>query len=292
MSMVANTLDRDSTAIGRLLADFSFEITPSEAVRIAIRPDAINEDTQVYIPFLPKNRFADCLEPAERLLRMGLTPVPHIAARRLRNEAEFTDVLAALNKLGVHRVLVIAGDKSAPSGPYSSSIDVLKPGVLEEQGITHISIAGHPEGSPDISDDAVAEALAWKNDYAERSTAELRIVTQFSFDADTVINWEQAIRKSGNRLPISIGLAAPASIGTLIKYAKLCGVRASGSQFLKRGGALMSLASEGAPDGMIEELARAKEADPDSLIDSVHFYTFGGTQRALQWVTGYRDGNS
>ena len=73
-------------------------------------------------------------------------------------------------------------------------------------------MAGHPEGSPDITDELIKDALAWKNGFAERTGAELDIVTQFAFEAEPIIAWDRRINAEGNRLPIRFGLPGLATI--------------------------------------------------------------------------------
>ena len=51
-------------------------------------------------------------------------------------------------EMGVKQVLVIGGSRE-PVGDFDSSIQLLETGYFEGM---KIGIAGHPEGSPDISD--------------------------------------------------------------------------------------------------------------------------------------------
>ena len=46
---------------------------------------------------------------------------------------------------------------------------------------------------------AIRAALAWKNAYAQRTGAELYLVTQFCFEAEPIIRWDQAIQAEGIR---------------------------------------------------------------------------------------------
>ena len=60
--------------------------------------------------------------------------------------------------------------------------------------------------------------------FAERSGAELYVVTQFCFEAEPVIAWDRRIQAEGNRLPIYIGVPGLATIKTLLAHAKACGI--------------------------------------------------------------------
>ena len=61
--------------------------------------------------------------------------------------------------------------KGSPLGPYSDTMQLLDTGVLDKAGMKTIGLAGHPEGSPDMSDEAIWEAVKWKNEYNQRTDA-------------------------------------------------------------------------------------------------------------------------
>ena len=102
-----------------------------------------------------------------------------------------------------------AARSNQPLGEFSNTMEVLDTGLFDKYGIGRIGIAGHPEGSPDIPDSQIREALAWKNAFAERTGASLYIVTQFCFEAVPVIAWDKRIQSEGNRLPVYIGIPRP-----------------------------------------------------------------------------------
>ena len=55
----------------------------------------------------------------------------------------------------------------------------------------------------------------------------MAIATQFCFEAAPVIAWANRLAAEGITLPIHIGVAGPAKLQTLIKFAISCGVGAS-----------------------------------------------------------------
>ena len=125
----------------------------------------------------------------------GMEPVPHIAARNIQSKAELAAYLEGLvGEAGVTEVLVIGGGVGTPVGPYAETMDVLASGRLEAMGIRKVGVAGHPEGSPDISADGLATALAAKNEWATRTGIETYIETQFCFDVGAILKWEKSIR--------------------------------------------------------------------------------------------------
>ncbi|MEC8515974.1 MAG: methylenetetrahydrofolate reductase, partial [Pseudomonadota bacterium] len=197
--------------IRRAAADWSIEVTPTGAAKIESFRECLAPGTTVNVTFLPGTDPSDTIAVAERLHNDGMRPVPHLAARSLRNADQLDELLTAFTtRCGVEEVLCIGGGVDNPVGDFSATIEVLESGLIQKHGIRHIGVAGHPEGSPDISDDEVATALSAKNDLAARDGLQLYIETQFCFEADIVLDWERRVREAGNRLPIRIGIPGPA----------------------------------------------------------------------------------
>lgn len=274
-----------------LCAGFSIETTPATATKVGSFRELLREDTKVYVAFLPGSDIADTVETAIRLRREGFQPVPHIAARSLRDKKQLDETLNRMaREAGVDEVLCIAGGASKPVGEFSDSMQVLETGLFDKYGIRRIGVAGHPEGSPDISDSAVAAALAWKNAFAQRTGAELYVLTQFCFDAAPIIAWDKKIRAAGNRLPIRIGIPGLATIKTLAAYARACGIGASAVFVLKQAKNLTKLMTLSTPDKLIADLAAYKATDRDCGIVGCHMYPFGGMKKTAAWCYAVVDG--
>ncbi len=275
---------------GCLARNASIEIIPHSADKIADFRDHMPAGARVFIPFLPKARFADCIPLAVRLRGEGMEPVPHIAARRLRSQAELTDTLAELRaRADVRQVLVIAGDPEEPAGPFENSMAVLETGLLEQFGIETIFVGGQPEGIPGVSGKAVSDALDWKYAYAKHSAAQLRLVTQFVLDPDNLMAWRRRLAERGIDLPLHVGVAGPTSLKTLLKFAGLTGAKASFRAMRKYGVKLTRLSDTATPDDLVWRLAGDTEGAP---VHALHVYTFGGFAGAVEWLEGWRTGAS
>lgn len=270
-----------------LLADFSIETTPAAVARhggLALLPAA----TRVYIAFVPGEDWRNVVEAACQVRAAGLIPVPHVPARSIASEGELEAFLRELtDRAGVDQVLAIGGGLDRPQGPYPSSLALLETGLLERHGIRTIGLAGHPEGEPVLSLPGVTTTHAQKVAYARRSPAAVRLVTQFLFDPAPLLAWERAIR--GDGLPIHAGVPGPATLKTLLNYARLCGIGNSMRVLTRQAGNLLRLARLSYPDALITALAAAR-TDPDSRIERLHFYPFGGLARTARWLEGIRAG--
>ena len=165
---------------------------------------------------------------AARLKDYGFQPVPHIAARRMRSAQELDNYLAAFaDRAGVREVLVIGGDLDETLGPYDSALDVIESGLPAKHGISRIGVAGYPDGHPFIDEAALGSVLEAKLEACGASGIDSYVVTQFSFQADSIIDWCRAVHEKHPELHIHAGIPGPAKFGTLLRFAKICGVQSS-----------------------------------------------------------------
>jgi len=130
----------------------------------------------------------------------------------------------------------------------------------------------------------VMEALRWKQGFAERTDAKIALATQFAFEAKPVIAWANRLAAEGIYLPIHIGIAGPAKLQTLIKFAIACGVGASLSVLQKRAKDVTKLLLPFEPTDILTELAAHKAANPEFNIERVHFFPLGGIKTNAQWA--------
>src|SRR5262249_32940439 len=143
----------------------------------------------------------------------GLEPVPHLAARTIASPGALDDLVSALaSDAGVKRLLVIAGDRDTPAGPYRSALEVIETGLLPSRGVTEIGIAGYPDGHPRITAEALDRALAAKIEAAEQTGLGVNVVTQFAFAAAPILAFVRRLRNLGIDHPVRIGLAGPTSL--------------------------------------------------------------------------------
>ncbi len=277
--------------IAAFMTGFTAETTPGSAAKTPDYREYLRPGTVVYITFLPGSDFDGTIAVAKRLKGEGFLPVPHFAARSIPNAAFLEDKLARLTgEIGLEQVLVIGGAIDKPVGDFADTMQLLETGLFDRHGIRKFGVAGHPEGSPDISDQAIAEALRWKNDFAERSGAQLYLVTQFCFEAGPVIAWDRRIQAEGNRLPIHVGVPGLATIKTLLGHAKACGIGPSMKFLTRQARNLTKLMTVSAPDRLVTELAAYQASDPGCGIAGVHVYPLGGLRRSAKWSHAVIDG--
>ena len=111
----------------------------------------------------------------------------------------------------------------------------------------------------------------------------------FFFEASSLIKWEQHLLKLGNTLEIHAGIPGPASLKTLIGYAKSCGIGNSLRFLSKQTLNIAKLASTKTPDKLIFDLANYKNINSESNLKKLHFYAFGGIKKTSDWLNSLKN---
>jgi len=274
-----------SGASGSAHLPASIEVSPKQVLDGDGIGGLFPSETRVYVTDIGNDTVDRIVDTARRITDLGYIPVPHIPARRLVSEADLaTRIRRFAEEAGATEALLIAGSPPHQQGPYSSSMEILQSGLLERHGFKRIGVAGHPEGSPDISKDDIVAALQQKNAFARQSDMDFFIITQFGFDGKRMVDWAHGLSQVGNTLPVHIGLAGPAKITTLLKYAAMCGVGASMSFLSKRASALATLATSYKPDAVADTLEAHAESGTAGPISQLHVYPFGGVRKSAAWL--------
>ena len=216
----------------------------------------------VYITLLPGNDYKEVAKKAAELVKSGYNPVPHFPARSIKNQLELKDFVTRCKDGGVKQALVIGGS-AQPIGDFHCSLQLLETGLFEGW---KIGIAGHPDGSPDISDEDLEKAMIDKKPFAHY------IVTQWLLDPESISRFI-----SKQTLPVHVGITGPLKISSLLKFANIVGAKNS-INFLK--------------NNMTKAIDLFKPRDPKDIIEKLkgstqnfHIYTFGGLKETNKWLT-------
>ncbi len=234
---------------------FSIEIGPHTDL------DSLPPVKDVYITMLPGGDYKETAKKSQDLVKKGFNPVPHFPARSIADETQLKDYISRCKDGGTKQALVIGGSLE-PIGKFDSSIQILETGFFDK---LKIGIAGHPEGSPDISEVKLVKAMMDKKPYADY------IVTQWLLDSQPIIDFI-----SKQSVPVHVGITGPLKISSLIKFANIVGAKNS-INFLK--------------SNFNKTLDLLKPRDPNDLIRKIkdytsnfHIYTFGGLNETNKWL--------
>ncbi|MDT3453992.1 methylenetetrahydrofolate reductase [Stenotrophomonas pavanii] len=266
---------------------FSLEVSAKAMPALRAEADRIPRGTVISIPYLASEDDDARLAAARTVRALGFEPMPHLSARRIGSAAALARFLErAVGEAGVARCLLIAGDLATPAGPFADSASIIQTGLLEHSGIKVVGIGGHPEGHPVMSSDERWQALEGKCQAIEARGMAPLVVTQFAFDADTVLAWLDALRARGITVPVLVGVPGPASITRLLRYATMCGVGASASMLARYGISIGRLIGTAGPEVFVDRLVRGLTSAHGQV--SPHFFPFGGIAPSLEWMAQYR----
>ena len=267
----------------------SIEVMPRTAAKIDSFKTLLPAGTRVYIAHIAGTSIDDMVKTAARITADGFTAMPHFPARSIPDAATLDLWLKRYSlEAGVTEALLLGGGEARPAGNLSSSMDLLKTGLLDKYGFTRLHVAGHPEGSKQIDRDGstkeVDAALSWKNDFSRQTNAQMAIVTQFGFDPKIVMDWAERIQNSGIIMPIHVGVAGPTKLQTLIKFAISCGVGPSLKVVQKRAMDISRLFMPYEPTEFVSALSHYKMQNPNTLIEQLHVFPLGGIAAGADWM--------
>lgn len=279
-------------ALSQFIDGFSIEVMPRTAEKIADFRAILPKGTRVYVAQIEGTPIEDMVATAKRIAGEGFPVMPHIPARMIADESVLADWIARYQgEAGVDQALLLAGGVDKPYGKFHCSMQLLETGLFDKAGFKRLHVAGHPEGNKDIdrdgSDKNVMEALRWKQAFSARTDAEMALATQFCFEAKPVIAWVDRLQREGITLPVHIGIAGPAKLQTMIKFAMTCGVGPSLRVLQRRAKDVAKLVLPFTPEEILTELAIHKARNPGFGIAQVHFFPLGGINKTAEFTNEF-----
>jgi methylenetetrahydrofolate reductase (NADPH) len=283
ISPAANT-----AAALKLIDGFSVEMTGKDVPGLEEARGTIPPGTKINVTFLGNEDLDMRVAAAKAVKDMGFVPVPHISARRLASQGQLEEFLGRLQEVdATEHVFCVGGDPAEPEGPYPDSLSVIRTGLLKTYGVKEVSIAGYPEGHPDIPEDVLWRHLEDKSAALAEQQLDAVVLTQFAFDTEPVLRWIQAVRDRGVQSEIRIGTPGPAGIKRLLGFARRFGIGANAMIVKKYGFSLTNLMGTAGPDRFVSDLSASLAQNASSGDVKLHFYTFGGLLATAQWARDY-----
>ncbi|MDB9766590.1 methylenetetrahydrofolate reductase [Amylibacter sp.] len=289
LNFSSNKVSKINPALEAFLKNFSIEVMPRTASKIENFKELLPQDTRVYVAHIEGTPINEMIETAKRLTDEGYNVMPHFPARIIESKEVLVNWINRYkNEAGVKDALLLAGGVNQPYGEFHSSMDLLDTGEFDKAGFKNLHVAGHPEGNMDIDTDGktknVDSAISWKQEFSQKTDANMAITTQFCFESGPVIEWADRMASMGIDIPIHIGVAGPAKLQTMIKFSMACGVGASLRVLKRRAKDVTKLLLPFKPDQFLTELAEYKALNPNFLITNVHFFPLGGIKTNANWT--------
>jgi methylenetetrahydrofolate reductase (NADPH) len=263
--------------VAPLLQRPRYEVFPAKSTEETVL-EWVPTDLTVTVTASPAKGLDPTLDLTERLTARGYRVVPHVSARLVRDDAHLADIVARLTACGVDDVFVPAGDADPPAGRFDSALALLD--RLAELGrpFARVGVTGYPESHPRIDDDITIQAMWDKRQHAAY------LVSNLCFDPATLRHWIRRVRARGVTMPMFIGIAGPVDRARLLRMATKAGV-AESARFLT--GHTEWLLRLGTPTGYnpsrLLERTGATLADPASVVEGLHVFTFNQVSQTEQW---------
>lgn len=291
-SQIAAALDDNKVhaTIVQLAREASIEINVQDVPHLRDAQRFLTPGKRIYVSHLPRQTWQATVDACREVRAAGFDPAPHVPVRLLPDEATFDRLLADFTgQARVRDLLLIAGDYPDAAGPYSRVSEVLRTGLLARHGIGDLSVAGHPEGHPKVTAEEVRRAAGEKFALARQAGLNLTFLTQFFFEHQPFLSWVDELRGQGVKARIIGGLAGPANLATLFKFAVRCGAGPSIRALGAKPTSLMKLVGERGPEAVLRGLAAARVTGSTDF-DGIHLFCFGGFLKTSEWLHAVAEG--
>ena len=262
-----------AAAKAALLSNTVFELIPMKTTVEKAR--LLPPGSRVSVTASPAQRMSATIDTSEQLTRLGLEVVPHLSARLTSGHDELAGIVERLRAIEIDEIFVVGGDVTEP-GEFFDAMALLD--ALRSMGnpFERIGVAGYPEGHPNISDDALMDALI------DKSASASHVTTQMCFDAEAIRRWVGTIRDRGVTLPVTVGVPGVTDLTKLISISARIGVGTSLRFLAKNRGLAGRLLRPYTPDALVDSIADIAR-DPSLGITGLHVYTFNQVDPTLEW---------
>ena len=184
--------------------DWTLEIVPAHADRLESLSGLVNE---IFITMITGTEESEIIDSLAAVQAAGFAPVPHIAARSFASKRSLGYFCDGLRNHTIEKVLLIGGGLGKPSGPFTTSLQILQSDAFQNVGIQTVAFAGHPEGNP--VDSNPGKSLRDKLSFLQQQGTQAEVVTQWSFSPEKVKAYLARLKAEGIDVPVRVGVPAP-----------------------------------------------------------------------------------
>jgi methylenetetrahydrofolate reductase (NADPH) len=271
---------------GRFLADCSMEVLPREVDPVGALKRFLPAGSSVYLACVPGEDYGRIIALSAQIRRAGFIPVPHLPVRGVPSRVVLKQYLQRLaGEAGVNRLLLLGGDIADDRvGEFASGLSVLQTGLLARPGFTAVGFGTYPEPHPIIPTPVLETALRAKLAAASEMGLQSWLVSQFSYDAGLIVEHARHLRAAGIEVPLRVGTSGPASWGTMVRFAMICGFTNSVRHMSQNPARFGRLLTGFDPTPIVSQLAGSAAAEPELGLVGPHFFSFGGTERTARFI--------
>ncbi len=272
------------TGFGRLIADCSLDMIGRHRDELPATAAILPRGTRVHIGAAREESAATHRATSAAVANLGLTPIPHLAARRIPSTGALDDILEGLQHDGTSdHMLVLGGDPVVPEGPFDSALDVIRAARLRAYGVRTVSVGGYPDGHPKISDRTLWAALTAKLDELAAQGLNAEICTQIVLSAGSALSWIEAVRDRGITVPIRVGAIGPIEPARLVGYVRRVGIAADEAVLARYGVGPSAGAERVGPERLVSDLAERLNPAVHGDV-RLHLFSLGGLRATAEWL--------
>jgi methylenetetrahydrofolate reductase (NADPH) len=268
--------ERKGGALAEFLRSPRYEVLPTEGAAELVATH-VPRDVTVTVTASPRRGMPATVLLAVRLAKLGYRAVPHLSARMIRDRVELGQIVDALKAAGITEVFVVAGDAREPAGEFPDSISLIS-ALPPDHGLREIGVTGYPESHPFIDDDVTVQAM-W-----DKRRLATYIVSNMSFDPETVKRWVERVRRRGVELPIYIGMAGVADPARLMRLSTRIGI-ADSARFLRSHPSWVArmFRPGGYEPGRFLHALMDGIGMPERRVAGLHVFTFNEIEPTERW---------
>lgn len=262
-----------------LIRDLTFEIVPMKSLGAAV--DALPTSGFVSVTCSPTKGIAETQRVTEDLQRRGHRPIPHIAARLVRDRAHVTELARWLRNSGLERVFLVGGD-APDAGAYPGAVELLADLLDTDHGLDAIGVAAYPDGHAFLSDRIIDDALRTKQAMLRDAGVAGYCSTQMCFDPHTVAAWLTRIRGDEIDLAVHLGISGVVDKAKLLRMGVRLGIGQSLGYLKKNRAAVAKMLTSSAYD-LDDLLVPLQEDLVTQGVTGLHVFTFNQVEATNTW---------
>lgn len=262
-----------------LTRDFTIELVPMKNLQTARQ--YLPAGAPLSITCSPAKGIEETQRLTEEFLAEGFAPIPHVAARMVRDRRHTEEIGAWCRSVGVSKLFIVGGDADPPGG-YFDAVDFLRDFLDTDHGLEAIGVTAYPDHHAYIPDDKLHAALHAKQTLLADASVPGWCSTQMCFDAEVIEQWIRIERASGLVLPIHLGISGVVDKTKLMSTGLRIGLGDSLGYLKKNRAAIAKMMTSTSYDPN-DLLLPLSEANLELGVEGVHMYTFNQVEATEAW---------
>lgn len=262
-----------------LTRNFTIEVVPMKSLETGRAH--LPAGSTLSVTCSPAKGIEETQRLTEEFLGQGFDPIPHFAARMVRDHAHTAELAAWCRSLGLTRIFLVGGDADPPGG-YFDAVDFLRDFLDTDHGLTSLGVTAYPDHHAFITDDQLHTALHAKQKLLADAGLDGWCSTQMCFDAEVIEAWIRSERAAGLTLPIHLGVSGVIDKAKLMTMGMRIGLGQSLGYLKKNRAAITKMMTSTSydPNDLLMPLS---QTNLELGVEAIHMYTFNQIEATEAW---------